>query len=86
MQIVWNLLTFFSLSLDFRRRFLSLLSYQFGLFSATLALSVLQNKVFASDQQGGHNACSLLRSLHSCIDSSYFLAEEVILFKYLLIK
>ena len=36
---------------DFRRRFLSLLSYQFGSFSATLALSVLQNKIFASDKQ-----------------------------------
>ncbi|XP_028411491.1 RNA cytidine acetyltransferase-like isoform X2 [Dendronephthya gigantea] len=37
---------------DFRRRFLSLLSFQFGLFSATLALSVLQNKVFVGSNQG----------------------------------
>lgn len=34
---------------DFRRRFLSLLSYQFHLFSATLALSVLQNKGFREE-------------------------------------
>lgn len=50
------LVNFSPLLLDFRRRFLSLLSYQFGLFSSTLALSVLQNKVFASDKQGKCNA------------------------------
>lgn len=31
-------------SSDFRRRFLSLLSYQFGSFHPSLALNILQNK------------------------------------------
>ena len=57
MKVIWKLvLTLSPLLLDFRRRFLSLLSFQFGLFSATLALSVLQNKVFASVKQGRYNA------------------------------
>lgn len=34
----------FLFSSDFRRRFLSLLSYQFGSFHPSLALSILQNK------------------------------------------
>jgi tRNA(Met) C34 N-acetyltransferase TmcA len=51
--------------LDFRRRFLSLLSYQFGSFSATLALSILQNKVFASDKQGIYKHKAFTSLLHS---------------------
>lgn len=34
----------FLFSSDFRRRFLSLLSYQFSNFHPSLALSILQNK------------------------------------------
>lgn len=39
-----SFLNVFSFSLDFRRRFLSLLSYQFSSFHPSLALSILQNK------------------------------------------
>lgn len=43
--VVWlSLSLFFLFSSDFRRRFLSLLSYQFSSFHPSLALSILQNK------------------------------------------
>ncbi|XP_062860160.1 RNA cytidine acetyltransferase isoform X2 [Trichomycterus rosablanca] len=37
---------------DFRRRFISLLSYQFSSFSPTLALNMLQNKNIKNDNSG----------------------------------
>lgn len=40
--MLWFLISSLCLTLDFRRRFLSLLSYKFREFNAVLALSVLE--------------------------------------------
>lgn len=42
---------------DFRRRFISLLSYQFRDFTPQTALSILQQKGFKEDPQCKRNAC-----------------------------
>lgn len=42
-----------SCPVDFRRRFLSLLSYQFSTFSPSLALNILQNKNIKQQPQAG---------------------------------
>lgn len=42
---------FWSCPVDFRRRFLSLLSYQFSTFSPSLALNILQNKNIKQQSQ-----------------------------------
>ena len=42
----------FSFSPDFRRRFLSLLSYQFRSFHPSLALSILKNKSVKEEKKG----------------------------------
>lgn len=47
-------LTYFVLT-DFRRRFLSLLSFQFSKFSSTLALNILQNKNAKDNNVAGTN-------------------------------
>jgi N-acetyltransferase 10 len=39
---------------DFRRRFLSLLAYQFKVFAPSLALSILQNKGCQLDDASGN--------------------------------
>lgn len=44
LEVHWDNLFLSSCPVDFRRRFLSLLSYQFSTFSPSLALNILQNK------------------------------------------
>lgn len=53
---------FLFLSADFRRRFLSLLSYQFSSFHPSLALSILQNRKSKEEKSSkssapGHLPC-----------------------------
>lgn len=58
-KIFWNIFSrgphesfvFWSCPVDFRRRFLSLLSYQFSTFSPSLALNILQNKNIKQQSQ-----------------------------------